>query len=157
MLWRVTGNMTSGHLHIVVTSYRKTGAYLERITQCSCYKCRTFTIIIIIITIITGFRVFPQYFVFFFLPCCFCFMCLKFCFCVFVLFLYGTVELHLPGLIWTANHPDIQKIRIFGFFFENRLHGYFELGGGEILQTAVLRYMFIFVEMNINTKFLICV
>jgi len=113
---------------------------------------RTFIIIIIItiiVVIITGFRVFSQYFVFFFLPCCFCFMCLKFCFCVFVLFLYGTVELHLPGLIWTANHPDIQKIRIFGFFFVNRLHGQFELGE-KILQTAVLSYMFIFVEMNIN-------
>jgi len=54
-------------------------------------------------------------------------MCLTFCFCVFVLFLYCTVELHLSGLIGTVNHPDMQKISITGFFFENRLHGQFEL------------------------------
>jgi len=34
----------------------------------------------------------------------------------------GTVELHVSGLIGTASHPDMQKIRIIGFFFENRLH-----------------------------------
>jgi len=33
-----------------------------------------------------------------------------------------TVELHFSGLIRTASHPDVQKIRIIGFFFENRLH-----------------------------------
>jgi len=32
-----------------------------------------------------------------------------------------TVELHLSGLIKTANHPDIRKIRIIGLF-EKRLH-----------------------------------
>jgi len=31
-------------------------------------------------------------------------------------------ELHLSGLIGTASHPDMQKIWIIGFFFENRLH-----------------------------------
>jgi len=31
-----------------------------------------------------------------------------------------TVELHLSGLIGTANHSDMQKIRIIGFFFESR-------------------------------------
>jgi len=36
--------------------------------------------------------------------------------------MYSSVELHLPGLIGTASHPDVQKIRIIGFFFENRLH-----------------------------------
>ena len=36
-----------------------------------------------------------------------------------------TVELHIPGLIGTASHPDMQKIRIIGFFFENRLHWQF--------------------------------
>jgi hypothetical protein len=30
-------------------------------------------------------------------------------------------ELLLTGSIWTANHPDMQKIRITGLFFENRL------------------------------------
>jgi hypothetical protein len=38
------------------------------------------------------------------------------------------VELHLYGLIGTASHPDMQKIRIIGFFFENRLHWQFEVG-----------------------------
>ena len=37
------------------------------------------------------------------------------------------VELHLWGLIGTANHPDMQKIRIIGFFPENRLHWQFEV------------------------------
>jgi len=27
----------------------------------------------------------------------------------------NTVELQLPGLIWTVSHPDMQKIRIIGF------------------------------------------
>ena len=39
-----------------------------------------------------------------------------------------TVELHLSGLIMTTNHPDMQKIRIIGFFFENRLQWQFEVG-----------------------------
>ena len=34
----------------------------------------------------------------------------------------STVELHVFGLIVTASHPDIQKIRLIGFFFENKLH-----------------------------------
>jgi hypothetical protein len=32
-----------------------------------------------------------------------------------------TVE-HLSGLMGTAGQPDTQKIRIVGFFFENRPH-----------------------------------
>ena len=39
----------------------------------------------------------------------------------------GTVEIHLSGLIRTARYPDVQKIRIIGFFFENRLHWQFEV------------------------------
>jgi len=39
----------------------------------------------------------------------------------------STVELHLSGLIGTASHPDMQKIRITGFFFENRLNWHFEV------------------------------
>ena len=31
------------------------------------------------------------------------------------------VELHLSGLIGTPSHPDMQKPRIIGLFFENRL------------------------------------
>jgi hypothetical protein len=38
----------------------------------------------------------------------------------------GTVELRLSGLTGTASHPDMQKIRIIGFFFENNLHWQFE-------------------------------
>jgi hypothetical protein len=38
----------------------------------------------------------------------------------------STVEFHLSGLIETASHPDMQKIRIIGFFFENRLNWHFE-------------------------------
>ena len=39
----------------------------------------------------------------------------------------NTVKLHLSRLIGTASHPDVQKIRIIGFFFENRLHWQFEI------------------------------
>ena len=38
-----------------------------------------------------------------------------------------TIELHLSGLIGSASHPDIQKIRIIGFFLENKLHWQFEV------------------------------
>jgi hypothetical protein len=34
----------------------------------------------------------------------------------------GIAELHLCRLIGKASHPDMQKIRIRRFFFENRLH-----------------------------------
>jgi len=37
------------------------------------------------------------------------------------------VELHLSGLIGMASYPDMQKIRIIGFFFENRLYWHFEV------------------------------
>jgi len=33
--------------------------------------------------------------------------------------------LHLSGIIGTASHPDMQKIRVIGFFFENRLRWQF--------------------------------
>jgi hypothetical protein len=35
--------------------------------------------------------------------------------------------LYLSGLIGTASHPYMQKIRIIGFFFENRLLWQFEV------------------------------
>ena len=38
-----------------------------------------------------------------------------------------TVEHHFSGLMWTASQPDMQKIWIIGFFFENRLHWQFEV------------------------------
>jgi len=34
----------------------------------------------------------------------------------------NTVELNLYVLIGTGSHPDMQKIQILGFLFENRLH-----------------------------------
>jgi hypothetical protein len=37
-----------------------------------------------------------------------------------------TALLQSPGLIGTVSHPDMQKIQIIGFFFENRLHWQFK-------------------------------
>jgi len=59
----------------------------------------------------------------------------------------STVELHLSGLIGTTSHPDIQKIRMIEFFFENRLQLQFEVGK-KILQAAVLVYVFIYVQIK---------
>ena len=39
----------------------------------------------------------------------------------------NTIQLLICGLIGTASHPDVQKIRIIGFFFENRLQWLFEV------------------------------
>jgi hypothetical protein len=39
-----------------------------------------------------------------------------------IILYFNTVELHFSGLIGTSSHPDMHKIRIIGFFFENRLH-----------------------------------
>jgi hypothetical protein len=39
----------------------------------------------------------------------------------------NTVELHLSRLIGTFSHPNVQTIRIIGFFFENRLLWQFEV------------------------------
>jgi len=44
-----------------------------------------------------------------------------------ILRVYITVVLHLSGLNGIASHPHMQKIRIIGFFFENKLHGQFEI------------------------------
>jgi len=38
-----------------------------------------------------------------------------------------TVELHLSRLIGMVSHPDMQKIQVIGFFFENRLFWQFEV------------------------------
>jgi hypothetical protein len=40
--------------------------------------------------------------------------------------LNSTVEHQLYELIETASHPDMQKIRIIGYFLENGLHWQFE-------------------------------
>jgi hypothetical protein len=34
----------------------------------------------------------------------------------------NTVQVQLSALIGTARRPDMQKIRVTGFFFENRTH-----------------------------------
>jgi hypothetical protein len=38
----------------------------------------------------------------------------------------SAVDFRLSGLVGMPSHPDLQKIRIIGFFFENRLHWQFE-------------------------------
>ena len=43
-------------------------------------------------------------------------------FLLLLLLLLSTVELNLSGLIGAASRPDMQKIWIIEFFFENRLH-----------------------------------
>jgi hypothetical protein len=58
-----------------------------------------------------------------------------------------TVKLYLSGLVGTVCHPNMQKIRIIGFFFENRLHWQFEVGK-KFLQTIVLGYIFVLVQMK---------
>ena len=60
---------------------------------------------------------------------------------------WHTVELHLPRLPGTANHPDMQKILIFGFFFENRLHWQFE-DEKKFLLNPVVSYVFIHVQIK---------
>jgi hypothetical protein len=85
------------------------------------------TFIVIIIIIITGFRVlFPVLCVCFF-PAMFLFYVFKVLFlCIRTVFVQYS-RTPLTGLTGTVNHPDMQKIRIIGFFFENWLHGRFEL------------------------------
>jgi hypothetical protein len=58
-----------------------------------------------------------------------------------------TVVLRLSGLIGTASHPDMQKIRKIGFFFENRLHWQFEVENNFYF-TAVLGCVFISVQLK---------
>ena len=41
--------------------------------------------------------------------------------------LVDIVDFHLSGLFGMVSHPDMQKIWISGFFFENRLHWQFEV------------------------------
>ena len=52
---------------------------------------------------------------------------------------------HFSGINRTARHPDLQKIRIIGFFFENRLYWQFE-EGNKFLQTVNLCYIFVYVQ-----------
>jgi len=61
--------------------------------------------------------------------------------------LSNTVELHLSGLNGAASHPGMQKISIVGFFFENRPQWQFEVKK-KILQTVILGYIFIYVQIK---------
>ena len=64
-----------------------------------------------------------------------------------------TAKLQQYWLIGTASHPNMQKIRLIGLFFENRPHWQLEVEKKKILQTAVLGYIFIYVrKKNINTS-----
>jgi hypothetical protein len=56
-------------------------------------------------------------------------------------------RIQLYGLIWTASHTDMQKIRIIALFFASRLHGQFEVER-KILQTTALILVFIDVKMK---------
>jgi hypothetical protein len=58
----------------------------------------------------------------------------------------STVELHLSGLTGKASHPEMKKIRIIGFFFDNRLHWQFE--AEKILKAAILRHILIYVYIK---------
>jgi len=58
----------------------------------------------------------------------------------------NTVELCLSGLSGTAINPDMQKIRIIGLFFKNKLHFPFEVE--KFLQTTVLGYIIIYVQIK---------
>ena len=50
-----------------------------------------------------------------------------------------TAELHLSGLTGTAKHTDMKKIRIIGFFFENKLHWQFFLSSAVTIHSMYLR------------------
>ena len=56
----------------------------------------------------------------------------------------NTVELHLYGITGTANYPDMQEVRIIGFFFENWL---FDVEN-KFIQTALFGYIFIYVQIK---------
>ena len=58
-----------------------------------------------------------------------------------------TAEYHLSGLIGTSSHPNMQKIRIIGYFFHDRLQWYFEVEKKN-LQMAVLVYTLIYVPIK---------
>ena len=61
----------------------------------------------------------------------------------------NTVEIKLSGITETASHLDMQKIRIIGFFPENRIRWQFEVKKKTFLQTAILGYIFICLEIRL--------
>jgi hypothetical protein len=60
----------------------------------------------------------------------------------------NTVEHQLSGLIGTTSHRDMQKIRIIGFFFENRIHWQFKKKK-KGSKTAVLGYIFMYINKTL--------
>ena len=54
---------------------------------------------------------------------------------------------YLSVLNGTESYPDMQIIQITGFFFENSLQNAVR-SGEKILQTAVLDYIFIYVQIK---------
>jgi hypothetical protein len=51
-------------------------------------------------------------------------------------------EPHLSGLTGTTSHSDIQKIRIIGFFFENRLRWQLEAANAATWQENFYKQLF---------------
>jgi len=58
-----------------------------------------------------------------------------------------TEDLHLSGFIWMTSQPDMQKIWIIGFFFENRLQWQLQ-AEKKILKLAILGYTFIYIQIK---------
>jgi len=59
-----------------------------------------------------------------------------------------TVDLHLSGLTGTASHLNMQKFRIIGFFFLKKKVILAVWSGEKVLQTAVICYIFIYVQIK---------
>jgi hypothetical protein len=57
------------------------------------------------------------------------------------------LQLQLSGLIGTASRPDMQKIRITGFFFGNKPHWQFEVAK-KFYKRLFLSYIFIYVQIK---------
>jgi hypothetical protein len=64
-----------------------------------------------------------------------------------VYFVEVTTEIRLSEFIRTGRHPDMLKIRVIGFSFENRIHWQFEVLE-KFLQAAVVGYIFIYVTIK---------
>jgi hypothetical protein len=60
----------------------------------------------------------------------------------------SAVELHLYGLIWLVSHPVMQKVRIVGFLFENRLHWHFKVEKNFNQQLFYATDLFIYLFTN---------
>jgi hypothetical protein len=59
-----------------------------------------------------------------------------------------TAELHLSGLIGTASHPNVHKLRITEIFFENVLPWQFEVENNFDNYLFWAAYLFIYVQIK---------